>query len=136
VELAGRGLLLVPCAFHWPGVGAMFDPPWQPSLIYAPRGIALLWEPPEAGDAPAADALAPLLGERRARILLTLREPASTTELAARLAASPAGVSEHLKVLRRAGLISGRRDGRSVRYARTVAGDALAGSATASPPPS
>jgi DNA-binding transcriptional ArsR family regulator len=136
VELGGRGLVLIPCAFHWPRAGAMTDPPWQPSLLYAPRGIALLWEPPEAGDAPGADALGPLLGERRARILLTLREPASTIELAARLQASPAGVSEHLKVLRRAGLISGRRDGRSVRYARTVAGDALAGSATASPPPS
>jgi DNA-binding transcriptional ArsR family regulator len=136
VDLGGRGLVLIPCAFQWPRAGAMFDPPWQPSLLYAPRGIALLWEPPEAGDAPAADALGPLLGERRARILLTLREPASTTELAARLEASPAGISEHLRVLRRAGLISGRRDGRSVRYARTSAGDALAGSATARPRPS
>lgn len=136
VELAGRGLLLIPCVFQWPRVGAMFDPPWQPSLLYAPRGIALLWEPPEAGDAPAADALGPLLGERRARILLALREPASTTELAARLEASAAGISEHLRVLSRAGLIQGRRDGRSVRYARTSAGDALAGSATAPPRPS
>jgi DNA-binding transcriptional ArsR family regulator len=132
VELAGRGLLLIPCAFHWPRAGAMFDPPWQPSLLYAPRGIALLWEPPEAGDTPAADALGPLLGERRARILLALREPASTTELAARLQASPAGVSEHLGVLSRAGLVHRRRDGRSVRYARTRAGDALA----TAPPPS
>ncbi len=32
VELAGRGLQLVPAAFGWPRVGAMFDPPWQPAL--------------------------------------------------------------------------------------------------------
>src|SRR5215210_8678005 len=39
VELAGRGLQLVPSAFVSPRVGAMFDPPWQPSVIYAPRGV-------------------------------------------------------------------------------------------------
>ena len=51
--------------------------------------------------------------------------PATTQELARAHAASPAGVSEHLSVLRRAGLVAGRREGRTVRYARTAAGDAL-----------
>jgi DNA-binding transcriptional ArsR family regulator len=90
-------------------------------VIYAPRGVAELWAPEER----AAGALADLLGRRRAQILATLESPASTQELARRLAASPAGVSEHLGVLRRAGLVAGRRDGRAVRYARTRAGDAL-----------
>ncbi|MCW2983959.1 MAG: ArsR family transcriptional regulator, partial [Conexibacter sp.] len=44
---------------------------------------------------------------------------------ARRLGASPAGVSTHLQVLRRAGLVSGRRDGRHVLYGRTRAGDLL-----------
>jgi DNA-binding transcriptional ArsR family regulator len=123
VELAGRGLLLVPVAFAWPQLWAMIDPPWQPAVVYAPRGVATLWEPAE----PAAGALADLLGRRRAAILAAL--PATTQELARAHAASPAGVSEHLAVLRRAGLVTGRREGRAVRYVRTSAGDALLRSA-------
>jgi DNA-binding transcriptional ArsR family regulator len=73
----------------------------------------------------APDALAELLGRRRAGILAALAEPATTQELARRLAASAAGVSEHLSILRRAGLVAGRREWRAVRYARTPAGDAL-----------
>jgi DNA-binding transcriptional ArsR family regulator len=121
VDLGGRGVQLVPAVFVWPIVGAMFDPPWQPSLIYPPRGVGLLWEPPRCDDG----ALADLLGARRADILGVLDREASTTALARRLQASPAGVSEHLGVLRRAGLIRGRRQGREVLYARTTAGDAL-----------
>ncbi len=121
VDLDGRGLLLVPAAFAWPQLWAMIDPPWQPAVVYAPRGVATLWAPEEGPD----DALADLLGRRRAGILAGLTGPATTQELARRLAASPAGVSEHLAVLRRAGLVTGRREGREVRYARTAAGDAL-----------
>jgi DNA-binding transcriptional ArsR family regulator len=125
VTLDGRGLLLVPAAFAWPDVWPLNDPPWQPSIVYAPRGVAELWAPP----APGRAALEDLLGARRARILLALDRPASTQELARRLGASGAGVSEHLSVLRRAGLVTGRRDGRHVLYARTRAGEAVLGAA-------
>ncbi len=122
VELRGRGLLLVPAAFAWPQVFAMIDEPWQPALVYTPRGIGTLW-------APAADehreALSALLGARRAEVLGALGTPSATTELATRLGASPAGVSAHLRVLARAGLARARRDGRRVLYERTPAGDAL-----------
>ena len=64
-----------------------------------------------------------LLGRRRAAILRALRAPATTHDLARRLHASPAGVSEHLGVLRRAGLVSAQRDGRRVLYVRTAAGE-------------
>ena len=70
-------------------------------------------------------ALGDLLGRRRAGILVALAAEATTTELARRLAASPAGVSEHLGVLRRAGLVRARREGRAVLYSRTAAGDVL-----------
>jgi len=121
VELGGRGLQLVPSAFFWPSVGAMTEPPWQPSVIYPPRGAGSLWAPPRADDG----ALAALIGGRRAAVLAALDREASTTALARRLAAPPASVSEHLGVLRRAGLARSRRQGREVLYARTAAGDAL-----------
>lgn len=122
VELAGRGLLLVPAAFAWPQVFAMTDEPWQPAIIYTPRGIGDLWAP---GDAEARDALDALLGARRAEVLAALGAPIATTELAARLSASAAGTSAHLKVLAGAGLVRSRRDGRRVLYERTPAGDTL-----------
>ena len=71
-----------------------------------------------AAPAPCASARAP---ESAARCSAPCHHP----ELARTHAASAAGVSEHLAVLRRAGLVSGRREGRTVRYSRTAAGDAL-----------
>jgi DNA-binding transcriptional ArsR family regulator len=122
VELRGRGLLLVPAAFAWPDVFSLIDEPWQPALVYTPRGVGDLWAPAEDCD---PDALAALLGGRRAEILVALRAPAATSDLAARLGASAGGVSEHLGVLRRAGLVTAERDGRRVLYRRTAAGEAL-----------
>jgi DNA-binding transcriptional ArsR family regulator len=102
----------------------MFDEPWQPALIYTPRGLGSLWAPAAEGDGDG-EALAALLGRRRAAILATLGTPAATSDLARRLGASPAGVNEHLGVLRRAGLVRAARDGRRVLYSRTPTGDAL-----------
>ncbi|HEY6758289.1 MAG TPA: DUF5937 family protein [Baekduia sp.] len=127
VDLAGRGLLLVPAVFAWPIVWPINDEPWQPTIVYAPRGIAELWAPPALRDTGALD---DLLGTRRAAVLLGLDRPASTLDLARRLRASPAGTSQHLAVLRRAGLVIGRRDGRQVLYGRTRAGDRLIAAAT------
>ena len=73
-----------------------------------------LAEPPAA-----AGALARLLGGTRATILASLDAPTSTTDLAARLGLSPAGVSRHLVVLRDAGLLTATRHGHEVRYGRT-----------------
>jgi DNA-binding transcriptional ArsR family regulator len=119
VDLRGRGLLLVPTVFAWPEVFAMVDEPWQPALVYTPRGVGTLWAPAD----PDPGALDALLGRRRAAILRALRAPATTQDLAQRLHASAAGVSEHLGVLRRAGLVSAQRDGRRVLYVRTAAGE-------------
>jgi len=60
-------------------------------------------------------------------MLADLDAPRSTTELSRRLSLSPATTSHHLTALRDAGLVSARREGRSVLYARTGLGDALAG---------
>ncbi len=121
VDLADRGLLLVPAVFTWPSVWPRTDPPWDPALVYPPPGTADVWRP----DPPRADALKALVGERRARVLLELDRPACTLELAQRMQVSPGGVSDHLSILRRAGLVSRRREGRRVIYTRTVIGDTL-----------
>jgi DNA-binding transcriptional ArsR family regulator len=121
VELAGRGLLLIPVAFL-SEPATMWDPPWQPAVMYPPRGVGALWAPSPAGE---DSAVAELIGPGRARLLAALDAPAATIDLAARLPASAAGVSEHLGVLHRAGLVDRRRAGRRVLYARTALGDAL-----------
>jgi len=122
VPLEGRGLLLMPSAFAASRPFVIDLPPAQPTLIYPARGIATLWE--EA--APAPDGLARLLGSSRAAMLADLAAPRSTTELGRRLSLSPATASHHLSALRAAGLVTNRREGRSILYARTALGDALA----------
>jgi DNA-binding transcriptional ArsR family regulator len=130
--LGGRGLLFVPSVFIWPKLALGLDPPWPPALIYPARGVAALWERPgrEHAGARPGTALDRLLGPLRAAILITLEEPASTTQLAATLSQSLGGIGDHLAVLREAGLISRARSGRSVLYRRTPVGDAVAAAET------
>ncbi|RVX47374.1 helix-turn-helix protein [Nonomuraea polychroma] len=121
-SLRGLGLLLVPCVFVAPRVFSVTTPPYQPTVRYAPRGIATLWErrelePPEA--------LAAVLGRTRARLLAELDQPASTRDLAQRAGLSEPGVNQHLTALRKAGLCSAHRTGRYVLYARTEIAEAL-----------
>jgi DNA-binding transcriptional ArsR family regulator len=127
IELDGRGLLLVPTAFSTQRPSVITLDPWQPTLIYPARGVALLWE----SQPDAAPELAGLMGETRARILAALAAPQSTTELAAQLGLTPGGVSQHLAVLVKAGVAARQRDRRVVLYARTALGDQLAGAASA-----
>ncbi|WP_432981750.1 DUF5937 family protein [Dactylosporangium sp. CA-233914] len=117
----GAGLLLIPSALVWPGVSVFTDPPWRRALVYPARGISALWEAEPA----AGGALGELVGRSRARLLLALEEPASTTHLAARLGLAVGAVGDHLAVLRRCGLVRSARAGRSVLYRRTALGDAL-----------
>ncbi|GGK88515.1 transcriptional regulator [Sphaerisporangium melleum] len=122
-DLGGDGLLLVPSAFRWPDIAIMTEP-YQPMLVYPARGIGTLWEtaPPAA-----PGALAALIGRTRARLLVSLRHPASTTALARRMSLTPGAVSQHLSVLGASGLVTRSRIGREVLYRRTPTGDVLAG---------
>nr|WP_225953281.1 DUF5937 family protein [Kibdelosporangium phytohabitans] len=121
--LDGTGLLLVPSVFVWPGVAMHDEDPWPRALIYPARGISALWSP-DSHAAPGA--LEALLGASRARILLALVEPASTTQLAHSMGLAVGAVGDHLATLRNAGLADRARVGRSVHYRRTPLGDALA----------
>lgn len=123
-RLDQRGLLLLPCVFAWPRIGVMLVPPWQPSVLYPARGVARLGH---AEPEPAA-ALAGVLGHSKARLLLALDEPASTSALARRLGLAPSTVSAHLGALRTGGLLSTARHGHAVLYRRTELGDAFLGS--------
>lgn len=125
VDLAGRGLMLMPSVFVWPGVAYGVDPPWPPVLIYPARGVAALWSPEPAG---SPDGLARLVGPTRAAVLAALDEPASTTQLVAALHLSVGGVGDHLAALLAAGVVTRARAGRSVLYSRTPVGDALVAS--------
>lgn len=121
LSIDGRGMVLLPTLFAR-GAQPLIDPSRPPTLMYPARGRGTLCEGPPA----VADrALVRLLGRARARLLLLLVEPASTTELAHRLDVTPGAVSQHLAVLHDAGLLSRTRSGRIVRYARTGLGDEL-----------
>ncbi|MFI9046023.1 DUF5937 family protein [Streptomyces sp. NPDC053427] len=119
-----RGLVLVPTTFAWPGVFSQINPPWQPGLVYPPRGVATLWE---SAGAAVPDGLARVIGRTRARLLAELDSPASTTELAERTGLSAPNVSHHLTALREAGLLARHRTGRTVLYRRTRAAELLLG---------
>lgn len=122
-HLHGDGLVLVPTAFYWPSVAVM-TAPYQAMLVYPVLGVGTLWQ---QGPPPAPGALAALIGGSRARILLALAEPSTTSALAGLMSLTPGAVSQHLGVLRDSGLTVGMRVGKQVVYRRTPTGDALAG---------
>ncbi|MFD3873817.1 ArsR family transcriptional regulator [Streptomyces sp. NPDC058623] len=123
VKASGRGLLLVPSVFaHKPAPPV--DQDEAPTLAYPSRGVATLWESAPVVTAPA---LASLLGAPRARLLVLLEEPLPTVEIARRLRVTPSAVSQHLRVLHAAGLVTRARDGRHVLYRRSPLGDRLTG---------
>ena len=115
----GRGLVLVPSVFVWPAVLGVFT--GVPQLAFPARGVATLWE------SRAADpgSLGALLGRGRAQLLLAAGVPSSTTELARRTGMTAGAVSQHLRVLRAAGLVVASRRGRSVLTVRTALAEAL-----------
>jgi DNA-binding transcriptional ArsR family regulator len=93
---------------------------------YPARGIGALWDPVPA---PTSSAVADLLGERRAQLLVLLRAPHTTGELARRFAVTPSAISQHLSALRAAGLVSSERLGRQRLHMTSRLGQELLGPA-------
>lgn len=120
-EIGERDVVLVPSAFVWPNV-YLRDNPTALAVCYPARGFGAL---AERVDAPITPALARLIGATRAKLLSELERPCTVSELAARLDVTVGAVSQHLGVLRAAGLVVSRRDGRGVLSARTRLGLAL-----------
>jgi DNA-binding transcriptional ArsR family regulator len=116
-EISGAQLMFVPVT---PSCGwVCWDEPHRYAVVYPCAG-ALAGEAP-----PVPDALSALLGPARARVLMLLDTPMSTTQLTALTGQGLGSVGRHLKVLLDARLIRRRRSGRSVLYDRTPAGDTL-----------
>jgi DNA-binding transcriptional ArsR family regulator len=120
VDPGERDLVLLPSAFVWPDV-YLRQSPVRLALCYPAHGFGTLWE---RANAPRP-ALGQLLGRSRARLLLELDRPASVSELAARLDVTAGAISQHLSVLRAAGLVVSQRDGRTTISLRTALGHAL-----------
>ncbi|WP_328607420.1 winged helix-turn-helix domain-containing protein [Amycolatopsis sp. NBC_00345] len=110
IDLDGRGLELIPSYFCDRTPVTFIDPGLPPVLVFPVR--------PARGSPPAAEAevrrLAPVFGRTRALILVTLRLPHSTTELAEAMGMSAATASQQATVLREAGFVVSRRTGQSM----------------------
>ncbi|MEU3545429.1 ArsR/SmtB family transcription factor [Streptomyces longwoodensis] len=81
----------------------------------------------EQGAGAVGAALEALMGAGRARVLVLLGVPLTTTQLVAVTGMALGSVGRHLRVLLDAGLVERRRVGRAVRYSRTGVGDAVVG---------
>jgi DNA-binding transcriptional ArsR family regulator len=128
IVAGGRGLILAPSVFAtsvawWASAGDADNP--DPVVLTYP--VQLDWSavPHPDGDS-AGGSLADLIGSTRSRLLTTILDAAPTTsQLATLCLISPASASEHAAVLRRAGLITSRREGHRVFHEPTALGTAL-----------
>jgi DNA-binding transcriptional ArsR family regulator len=121
IDLRGRGLPLMPSVFNDKRVLWAVRESSQPVAVYPARAVATLWE----GREPSVAGLGGVLGAARARLLVLVCRPASTTELARQVGLSPAAVSQHLHALHAAGLVTRGRHGRSVLYLVAEPGSVL-----------
>ncbi len=118
-DLEGYGIQLVPVLFGYNGLH------WQPNqdapfmLEYGARGSGL-WYAPEP--APSMEALEMTLGVGKARILQSLINSQSTSELARNLQLTAGAVSQQLGKLNQAGLVESHRQGKSVYYRLSTRG--------------
>ena len=122
-DLNGSGLILVPNVFKAPnGSSWQIVPEYMPMVIYGAYGGGLWYHaaPPD----PERD-LVLTLGEGRAKVLLALRTPAPTSELARTLDMTSGAASQHLKRLGEAGLVRAQRRGYYVYYALSDRGEKL-----------
>ncbi|MFE0697522.1 ArsR/SmtB family transcription factor [Streptomyces sp. NPDC058869] len=128
IHLRGRGLVIAPTVFSSRQVELLHNlaDPEQPPILALPTAGGEMngsaqWLVGES----AEGALEDLVGRTRAAVLATVADGCSTTELARRLRISPATASQHASVLRRAALITTRRDGKAVLHTTTRLGASL-----------
>jgi DNA-binding transcriptional ArsR family regulator len=114
-----EGLILVPSLFITDRVQCTTSDHWTPAIYYPASG-RYLWAAP-----PTPRSLDRLLGVTRARILAALTTPLQTTVVAGLVNVTAPTASEHLAILRDAGLVERSRAGRTAMYELTEAGHTL-----------
>ena len=122
IRPAPGGLVLMPSALGISHLHIRASTSTRTTVRYRARGAGTLWT---AGTRPAGGAVVKLLGRARAELLEALRSPATGADLARSLGVTPSAVSQHLRVLREAGLVAGVRSGRRVLYLTTAVGLSL-----------
>jgi DNA-binding transcriptional ArsR family regulator len=126
-EISGAELVFVPVTpqrvgwVSWEGADRY-------ALVYPCAGVLA-----DTGGRPVPASLAALLGTTRARVLVLLDAPLSTSQLVAVTGQGLGSVGRHLRVLLDAGLVERGRAGRSVLYSRTAAGQVLVEAGTGRP---
>lgn len=121
------GLILVPSLFITDRVQCTTSHHWAPAIYYPASG-RYLWAAP-----PTPRSLDRLLGTTRSRILAALTTPLQTTVVAGLVSVTAPTASEHLAILRDAGLIDSTRAGRTATHELTAAGRALLEAASPRP---
>lgn len=120
-DARGRGLVFVPTHFT-PHASYPFNAEAPPYILYPALGRGRL-DLPE----PAPERAVQLLGRTRATLLMNLREPMSSTTVAARRRISVSAANQQLRWLRDVGFVACIRDGRSLLYYRTSMAEAVLG---------
>ena len=127
IDLGGRGVTLMPSVF-WRG-RPLFT--WHPDgsrVIVYPAATPLPLAIPagqDQGPQSGRSSVVALLGGNRAGVLSASVSASTTTELARAAGISLASASEHATILRNAGLITTRREGRRVAHTVTWLGQQL-----------
>lgn len=126
LRLDGRGLVLQPSFFCWPTPTTLADGGLPPVLVH-PIHHTADWAGPTAATGPATGrgALGRLLGQTRADLLRATRAGCSTVEAARMLQVTHPAVSQHMNVLRAAGLITTVRTAGRAFHLATAEGRAL-----------
>jgi DNA-binding transcriptional ArsR family regulator len=114
VDLSGRGLRVMPSVWPRPGVALGWS---QPTLVYPVPHASWLAEANTGDDGAAA-----ALGVTRAAVLRALVDAHTTTTLADAVSISLSSASAHASALRRAGLVTSRRDGQAMVHYLTPLG--------------
>jgi DNA-binding transcriptional ArsR family regulator len=127
VQLGPDGIVLMPSVFNWPLVSPALATSSQTTLLYPARGVATVWQALSGQRSSQLTAIQEVIGVTRARLLDTLRSPATTSALARQYAVTPGAVSQHLGALYRARLLTRQRSGRAVLYQTSDLGLALLG---------
>lgn len=124
VNLAGRGLTLVPSLFCHGAPVTLANADLDPVLVY-PIDPPERWMQPLTSHEGTDSHLAALIGTPRASLLRALTTPHGTTRLARLVGQSLSSTSEHTAVLCKAGLVTSTRSGRRVLHSLTPLGHSM-----------